>query len=124
MVSCNSKQTNAELKNALNANWTLKRINGENLQEGMVVPNLNLNIKGMRISRNSGCNSFNGSIIEINSDHIDLGDLSTTLKLCPEPNNESDFMTVLKVINSYSWHGDRLIISNATDQELLVFTKP
>ncbi|MBO6607892.1 META domain-containing protein [Psychroserpens sp.] len=123
MVSCNSKQTNTDYKNKLNANWSLERINGEILKEGMTVPNLNLDIKSMRVSGNSGCNSFNGSIIEINSEHIDLGDLATTLKLCPEPNYESEFMTALKVMNSYSLDEDRLIISNATEQELLVFSK-
>jgi len=113
--SCNSTKSSTTDENTtatkennlsgLDGIWELNYISGTKIAfEGLYPdkkPFLSFNTKDGRVSGNSGCNSFTGSMSVSNS-YLHLDDsMAMTKMFCPG-NGESNFLDGLKKINGYS----------------------
>ena len=113
--SCNSTKSSTTDENTtatkennlsgLDGIWELNYISGTKIAfEGLYPdkkPFLSFNTKDGRVSGNSGCNSFTGSMSVSNS-YLHFDDsMAMTKMFCPG-NGESNFLDGLKKINGYS----------------------
>ena len=123
MTACNSKESKSADRSLLQSDWQLEKINGESLEESMTIPTLRINLSEMRLSGNSGCNNYTGAITELDNKIIKIGDMASTLKLCPEANYEDQYMNLLKQVKTFEVNDSSLSFKDGNNNKILEFTK-
>ncbi|MDY2586830.1 META domain-containing protein [Winogradskyella aquimaris] len=108
---------------ALQSEWQLEKMNGEALIDSMTIPTLVIDLLEMRLSGNSGCNSYTGSITELGLNKISMSEMAKTLKLCPEANYEDEYMNLLKKVKVYEVNGANLNFKDVDGKEMLQYRK-
>lgn len=88
--------------NTLNGNWTVKKLNGEEVTVALV-PTMTLDITNGKLSGNAGCNRINGTIKTdaSNDKAISFDQVTTTMMLCPGANVEAAFKQALSKVAQY-----------------------
>lgn len=108
---------------ALQSEWQLEKMNGEALIDSMTIPTLVIDLLEMRLSGNSGCNSYTGSISELGLNNISMSEMAKTLKLCPEANYEDEYMDLLKKVKTYVVDKTNLNFKDVDGKVLLQYRK-
>lgn len=123
MTSCNSKESKPNNRNLLQADWQLEKIEGEILNDSMTIPTLKIDLAEMRLSGNSGCNTYTGSIAELGSENIGIGNIAVTFKLCPEANYEDQYMSLINQLKTYEVNETNLFFKNDKAKVILEYRK-
>ena len=108
----------------LNDIWALESVAGleydrENTKGEQ--PVLEIHLTEQRVSGNSGCNHFQGSV-EIEENKIHFGPMAMTRKYC-EGSMESEFMAALEQVDSYKIEKMKLYLMDKNGKEILRFRK-
>jgi len=134
MISCSATTTNKTTKattgvevsqsDFLGTTWKLEKY----LQDGKlveVIENSKANIlfDEKIFSGNSSVNKFSGSYI-LEEKNLKMGPVRVTRMMGPEEANKQEvsFLGLLGIVTSYKINGDKLILLNNEDEEILIFT--
>lgn len=123
MTSCNSKESKKDNSSLLQATWDLEMIDGKGLNESMTAPTLKIDLNEMRLSGNSGCNTYTVSIAELGIENIGIDNLANTLKLCSEANYEDEYMSLINQVKTFEVNETKLYLKNAESKVILEYTK-
>ena len=94
----------------LEGQWKIYHIKGVKLQK-------------KSISGNDSCNNFTGLISLITDTQLTFGEIASTLRLCPEIEYSSVFLTALQETTSYKIEDEKLQLFNQEGEEVLTFLK-
>lgn len=108
---------------AMQSEWQLEKMNGEELIDSMTIPTLVIDLLEMRLSGNSGCNSYTGIITELGLNNISMNEMAKTLKLCPEANYEDEYMDLLKKVKTYAVDKTKLNFKDVDGKVILQYRK-
>lgn len=100
------RQHNMEFLNGI---WNVERIDGEKNDNPDI--KIAIDVEGSRIHGNTGCNIFNGELY-IDPDKtssMQFLNISSTMRLCPDVENESAFLVALEETESAFANGDNEI---------------
>lgn len=128
VLSCNtpSSTTGAKLSKSLTAlsaqNWQLFSLNGQkvNNTKGNQIPTLSFDPQNMSVSGNSSCNSFSGGFT-VEKEMLTLSNLAGTRMMCPDMKMETEFLSTIARVNSYTIYEGRLVLNDASGKQLMSF---
>ena len=112
----------------INDIWALTAINSdvENLDtflKSQEHPSIELNVAEMKLYGNNGCNSLEGNIITLDDNRLELSEISSTDKLCPNMDIPSQFLKMLEKTWRYEIENLELILFDNRNKEILRFKK-
>ena len=107
--------------NKLESDWMAARIAGNPINRMVKPPKMTININEKKINGTDGCNSYFGSIVNIDNDKISFDKLGVTSKLCPNMEIPDQFQQLLKSTASYVFEEKILVFRNAQNEEVLAF---
>lgn len=118
-------QSQADAKLRLNDIWALEGIQGEKLvlADGDRRPQLEIQLRDMRLMGNDGCNGFFASINHLDDEKITFGPIGSTRMLCHPMVLPDRFNQQLNNVSGYVLNGLKLRLFNAEGEELLLFRK-
>lgn len=129
-TACNnpkkSSAANSGDPGKLDGNWVLNYISGPRIAfDGLYPerkPELSFSVADMRVSGNTGCNSFSGPL-KVDGNKISFSEpMAITKMMCPG-SGETVFLETLKKISSYSVSGDTTLIFIMGDIAMMRFSK-
>jgi heat shock protein HslJ len=105
--------------------WVLESIKGNrlNLKGTEKRPQLEINLKKMRISGNDGCNNFTGGITNVDSQELTFGPIAATRKACIDMDIPDRFHQNINNVQSYSIKDLKLYLFDKEGNELFVLKK-
>jgi heat shock protein HslJ len=103
--------------------WSAVRIGGYPINRMVNVPRLEINTRDMKIYGNDGCNEYFGSILELTDNHMSIGAVGSTRKMCPEMETPQRYIGALSTVESYVFDKDILILRDGEGKEVLAFIK-
>lgn len=104
--------------------WILKEIYGNDIAKNYTfreMPHLTLVSEENRMTGNAGCNSFHGHYEITGEDRIAFSEIASTKIACEEMEVETELFNILETVNTFSIHGDTLIINRARMAPLALF---
>jgi heat shock protein HslJ len=110
-----------EPKLLLNDKWTLEKINS-NIISTNNLPTIEFNLDLKKMSASDGCNIYVGEIKSVMENHIYLGNVIGTKRLCEDMGDADAYPALLSQINSYKIEGNKLLIYDKENNEILSFT--
>jgi len=113
---------------ALNGTWDAYKIKGSVIKlprtrGAGVIPQIEISIKEMSIGGINGCNDLHGNIISIKDNHIELGPIAVTNKMCPDMTIADSFNEAMNAVKKYQVEDGRLKLLAEDGSELLEFNK-
>ena len=117
------KKEEPEVNQRLHDIWNATRIMGSPINRMSPIPRLEINLTEMKVFGNDGCNNFNGKIKTANENHLLLGNIASTKKLCSKMEAANNFNNALSNIASYTLDGLNLKLFNKEGEEVLAFLK-
>jgi len=121
--SANKNQTDAKLR--LNDIWALESIQGEKLvlADGDRRPQLEIQLRDMRLMGNDGCNRLFASINYLDDEKITFGPIGGTRMFCHPMALPDNFNQQLNQVSGYTLKSLILSFFDAEGKELLKFRK-
>jgi heat shock protein HslJ len=115
-------------KLALNGSWDAVKINGSIIKlprsrGAGVIPQMQIDITKMQISGIDNCNNFSGKINKLGDTNIELGQLASTQKMCPDMTISKAFNEALNGVKKYQLKDNNLLFTDEAGTELLEFSK-
>ncbi len=112
----------------VNGIWDAVKIHGsiikvKRIRGGAVIPQIQIDIKNMRISGIDGCNNFTGTIKTVNDNNIELSQLAGTRKMCPDMATADIFNEAMTKVKTYKVTDNVLIFFDESGDEILEFSK-
>ena len=107
----------------LEGQWKIYHIKGVKLLKNTQTIYLNIDLQKKSISGNDSCNNFTGLISLITDTQLTFGEIASTLRLCPEIEYSSVFLTALQETTSYKIEAEKLHLFNQEGEEVLTFVK-
>lgn len=107
----------------LEGQWKIYHIKGVKLLKNTQTIYLNIDLQKKSISGNDSCNNFTGLISLITDTQLTFGEITSTLRLCPEIEYSSVFLTALQETTSYKIEDEKLQLFNQEGEEVLTFLK-
>ena len=106
-----------------NSHWVLEEINGQAVIAD-TLPTLSFN-EDQKVAGNASCNNFFGSYT-MDGDKLSFGLLSSTQMFCAVPDGlmeqESAYLAALESATGYRSEDGKLLLVNASDNTVLVFS--
>jgi len=102
--------------------WVFKTIGGSDVvkeKAGKVFPFINFNIVSGSISGNTGCNEFNGNVVE-SSGAMSFSSMTTTKMFCSEATYETEITSVFFSKNQFKYKIDNGKLSINMDDKVLM----
>lgn len=117
------EKTDAKL--ILNDIWVLESILGEKavLEEVIQRPQLEIQLRDMKLMGNDGCNGFFANIDYLDNEKILLGPIAGTRMFCHPMDVPDRFNQQLNNVKSYQLKGLKLRFFDSEGEELLQFQK-
>ena len=121
MQGCKTAQNMPTTK--LEGKWMLKSLNGQNVKEIFAGknPTMIISLTDSRIHGTGGCNSYNGRFT-LQKDEFSAPNLASTMMMCIQANQESQFLKALGETSKLSLNGDELTFTQ-NGQVVMVFSK-
>lgn len=101
--------------------WVLEELNGKKISSedfGKEFPMLEIYASSNKFSGFSGCNRMNGTIF-FEKEKLRFIDIVTTKMMCDNSYKETEYLTTLQNITSYSIGENRLILSNPSGKKII-----
>ncbi|MGB1102596.1 MAG: META domain-containing protein [Crocinitomicaceae bacterium] len=103
--------------------WALTHMNGEVLDISTQRPNMEINLKIMRVMGSGSCNNYMGKIETYNSSAIRFGALAGTKMMCQNIKTEDAFYAAMANTRKYEVKNMTLLFYDETGVEILRFQK-
>ncbi|AYW36200.1 META domain-containing protein [Capnocytophaga canimorsus] len=105
----------------LSGNWALEKLNGNQVTQSLK-PNLELHLQEKKINGVGGCNNYFGTITELHQNKIQFGKIGATRKMCMDDNIEMAYFDALSQVRTFKIDEGKLIFSDASNKEILIFS--
>lgn len=112
-----------DIRTVLDGSWSLVKLNDAPLNRMVTIPTMDIDLSQKRISGNSGCNNYTGSIKKLTPSAIELSPLASTKKMCRNKNVEDEFNTAINTINTYQIKGNMVTFYDENSKKVLAFMK-
>lgn len=117
-------KNNAETANInIHDIWVATSINGGKINRMVTAPRLEVNLTKMQIMGSDGCNDFTGSIKNIDSSTLEIGNVAKTQKACLKMETANQFNNALNKVAKYTVNEGKLTLLSNDDTELITFLK-
>jgi len=114
-------------KQNINDIWILEKIGETDFSKASSKrnrrPQLEINLKEMKIFGNDGCNNYSGSITSFDTDELSFGPILSTRMACPDMTTTYEFHKVMEQVQSYKLKGLKLYLLDSNGIVLLKFQK-
>ncbi|HTO37580.1 MAG TPA: META domain-containing protein [Brumimicrobium sp.] len=110
-------------RSSLSGNWILATINGGPINKMVVIPNLSVDLKEMRIAGNAGCNRYFAGIEGLSTQKITFSQAGATMMACNNENIESEYLKVLGDVATFDFENDLLNFYDEDGNSILSFLK-
>lgn len=114
-----SKSIQKNSQDLIQGTWIVESMEGKEVDNAVRKPYFI--VEGNTISGNGGCNSYTSNIEKLTSKEILLGKTAATLMACSDENKEDIYFQLLDKVNTYKIVDDKLIIRDASGNEILTF---
>jgi heat shock protein HslJ len=123
LVKILEKTVDAKLR--LNDIWALESIQGKKLElvDGIKRPQLEIQLRDMRLMGNDGCNGLFGSINYLDDNKITFGPIAGTRMFCHPMDISDRFNQQLNNVTGYTLKALKLRLLDSAGEELLLFRK-
>lgn len=108
---------------ALGGKWMNIKIKEDSIQKFNDTPELTIDLDNMMIAGKDGCNNFNASINTVTSEVLKFDAIASTKMMCPEMELSNQFLNALRTTVTYKIKGDKLILFDHNQEQVLVFKK-
>lgn len=111
---------------ALQGEWLIKTVDGAPVGKSENVPFIGFNIEEKQVYGNAGCNSINGMLKTDEKDPvaIDLGQLATTMMMCPDMETETAILKALNTVKTFKvLSKDEIAFYDAAGKEVMTLEK-
>lgn len=105
----------------LNGSWGLETLDGAAVTQPLK-PTLTINSQEKKINGIGGCNNYFGMIAELGQNKIQFDKVGSTRKICMEDNIEMNYFAALSEVRTFTISDKKLILSDASGKEILVFS--
>lgn len=125
LISCNRKISDSlDQTQQLHGSWELISISGTDIQvspgqDGITQPVLDIQVEEMKYTGNDGCNSFMGSITQVDGKRLVFGLAAGTRRMCMEMDLPDQFMRKLEQVNNYKIKNQTLMLYKEDGKELM-----
>lgn len=110
LTSCHTaKESVAVNENAMNGEWNIVEIQGNPVQAESQ-PFIGFDTKEGRVYGNSGCNQMMGAFTFSAPNHLELGDMASTMRACPDMDTERQVLEALASVRSLEVSGKELLL--------------
>lgn len=110
LAACrSSKEAVAVNENAMNGEWNIVEIQGNPVQAESQ-PFIGFDTKEGRVYGNSGCNQMMGAFTFSAPNHLELGDMASTMRACPDMDTERQVLEALASVRSLEVSGKELLL--------------
>lgn len=110
LTSCHTaKEAVAVNENAMNGVWNIVEIQGNPVQAESQ-PFIGFDTKEGRVYGNSGCNQMMGAFTFSAPNHLELGDMASTMRACPDMDTERQVLETLASVRSLEVSGKELLL--------------
>lgn len=118
-------EKNIDKRLRINDIWFLTSIKGEAIEttQNKKIPRIEFNVAKMKVMGTDGCNNFNGSIKNLETETIEFGPIASTRKFCPNNTISDRFNALLNKTSGYKIENLHLILFDVSGNELLSFRK-
>ncbi|MCX7551507.1 copper resistance protein NlpE N-terminal domain-containing protein [Xanthomarina sp. F2636L] len=99
--------------------WKLVKLMGKDITDSEAF--ISFATDENRVFGDAGCNTFTGSFKIENGSQLELSNVATTMKACPDMTVESQFMEVLNTADNFSLNGNTMTLNKAKMAPLAVF---
>ncbi len=106
--------------------WALDQIGGKvySWQDGQKHPTLEIDVQGMSVQGNDGCNTLGGKLQELGNTAMHFGPILSTRMMCPAVMETANvFNAGLTNTRQYRLEGMKLHLLDETGRELMVLRK-
>ncbi|MFD2551660.1 copper resistance protein NlpE N-terminal domain-containing protein [Bizionia sediminis] len=118
-----TKQTTStnQVTSLTSTRWKLVKLMGQDITESDAFIAFETNTNNVYGS--TGCNSFNGTFKITNEFQLELSELATTMKACPDEDMaiETNFLEVLNTSDNFSVNNNTMTLNKAKMMPLAVF---
>lgn len=126
LAACGNKAKGVSL-DEIAGEWVIVTINGTPVSAELEkTPFLAINALENRVYGTTGCNNINGMIERdsLNENQFSFKNVATTMMMCPDMDTESLVLKVLSEVKKADMAaGDKLLLLDATDKEVMQLTK-
>ena len=115
-----------DLKLRINDIWVAIEINGDTLladDQGLSLPQLEINVGEMRYIGHDACNNYNGGIIELDEHTIRFGVAAGTMMMCPDMTIPDLFNESLPEVRTWEIEENILQLFDADGREVMLLKK-
>lgn len=104
----------------INEIWVVIAIDGApfDVPADAEAPFLEVNLRQHKILGTDGCNTYNGSIKSLTANSIELGEMISTQKACPNLDYPNKFLTAFQAADNYKVENGILIMSEGETERL------
>ncbi|MCX7548506.1 copper resistance protein NlpE N-terminal domain-containing protein [Xanthomarina sp. F1114] len=99
--------------------WKLVKLMGKDITASEAF--ISFSTDENRVFGDAGCNTFTGSFKIENGSQLELSNVATTMKACPDMTIENQFMEVLNTVDNFSLSGNTMTLNKAKMAPLAVF---
>ena len=107
----------------INDIWAVTHLNGKPIAMNDQPPNMEVNLKMMKILGMGGCNNYMGKIERYTPEEILFGPIAGTKMMCENMEQEQAFMNALAATRSYHAKNLQLVFFDEEGNELIRFQK-
>jgi heat shock protein HslJ len=107
----------------LAGDWELESMADQTLQTDHLAPSLTINLSGMKISGNAGCNTFNANIKELGLERISFGNMLNTLRICEAQSIEDAYLSAIQEVSSFKVKNTKLYLLDKDGKLKLTFSQ-
>lgn len=123
LTSCHTaKEAVAVNENAMNGEWNIVEIQGNPVQAESQ-PFIGFDTKEGRVYGNSGCNQMMGAFTFSAPNHLELGDMASTMRACPNMDTERQVLEALASVKSLKCSGKTLVLYGADKEPVMLLQK-
>ena len=108
LAACRSSK-DAVSVNDLDGEWNVVEIQGQAVQAESQ-PFIGFDTKEGRVYGNSGCNQMMGAFTFSAPNHLELGDMASTMRACPDMDTERQVLEALASVRSLEVSGKELLL--------------
>jgi heat shock protein HslJ len=99
----------------LNGTYNVQTVNGTKSSDNQTII---FNGLGKTVSGNAGCNTYNASFT-VETFQLNIGDVATTRKTCPDMKMENALIAALGKVTSYQKNGSTLTLMDANNAVII-----
>lgn len=117
------KQNTSTVNTEIDNSWIAMRINENPINRMVKSPQLEINLKEMKLMGSDGCNQYTATIKNISDANITVGNIASTNKMCKNIDIANKYTKALGAVKKYKLKDGKLTFFDIENKEVLFFLK-